>query len=53
MQECSSFLAGDALQSRTRFKALDETGVMGTICRHETPISFLQLSSWRKVLWWN
>ena len=43
MQECSSFLAGDALRSRTRFKALDETGVMGTICRHETPISFFNL----------
>lgn len=43
MQECSSFLAGDALRSRTRFKALDETGVMGTICRHETPIRFFNL----------
>ena len=43
MQECSSFLAGDALRSRTRFKALYETGVMGTICRHETPISFFNL----------
>lgn len=43
MQECSSFLAGDALRSWTRFKALDETGAMGTICRHETPISFFNL----------
>ena len=43
MQECSSFLTGDALRTRTRFKALDETGVMGTLCRHETPISFINL----------
>ena len=27
LKECNSFLAGNSLRSRTRFKALDETGV--------------------------
>lgn len=28
LKECNSFLAGNSLRSRTRFKALDETGVI-------------------------
>jgi hypothetical protein len=42
-QGCNNFLAGDALRSKTRFKALDETGVMGAVCRHEVPIRFFNL----------
>ena len=40
---CNNFLAGDALRSKTRFKALDETGVMGAVCRREVPIRFFNL----------
>ena len=31
------FLAGDLLRSKARYKALDETGVVGKVCRHEFP----------------
>lgn len=37
MQECNEFLAGNLLRSKTRYKALDETGVIGLVCRHEFP----------------
>ena len=42
-QECNQFLAGDALRSSSRYSALDETGVMGAVCRHEIPVRFLSL----------
>ena len=40
-------LAGDldALRSKSRYKGLDETGVIGVVYRHE----FLLSVSWRKV----
>ena len=38
MQCCSDFLAGNMLRSKTRYAALDETAVMGCVCRHECPI---------------
>ena len=42
-QECSNFLAGHALRSTNRFVALQETGVMGVVCRHEFPLCFINL----------
>ena len=42
-QECSNFLAGHALWSTNRFVALQETGVMGVVCRHEFPLCFINL----------
>lgn len=42
-QECNQFLAADVLRSRSRFKALDETGVIGLACRHEFPYRFYNL----------
>lgn len=37
---CSDFLAGDALRSSNRYKALDETALFGCGCRHEFPLMF-------------
>lgn len=42
-QECSDFLAGDALRSSNRYKALDETALFGCACRHEFPLMFINL----------
>ena len=42
-QNCNDFLAGDLIRSRTRFAALDETGVIGIACRHEHPFRFYSL----------
>lgn len=41
--KCSDFKAGDALRSRSRYKALDETAVLGAICRHDFPLRMLSL----------
>jgi hypothetical protein len=37
------FLAGSMLRSASRYKALDETAVLGYACRHEFPGGFLNL----------
>lgn len=43
LQDCSDFLAGNALRSHGRFSALDETAMMGVVCRHEYPLCFINL----------
>ena len=43
LQECNQFLAGDALRSKLRYKALDETGVIGVVCRHEFPFKLYSM----------
>ena len=43
MQECSDFVAGSMLRSCNRYKALDETGVFGSACRHEFPAKYLDM----------
>ena len=43
LQMCSNFLAGDALRSSHRFRSLDETAILGTACRHEMPLLFVNL----------
>ena len=40
---CSDFLAGNALRSSKRYKALDETALFGVACRHEFPVAFVNL----------
>ncbi|PIK58286.1 hypothetical protein BSL78_04792 [Apostichopus japonicus] len=42
-QNCSTFQAGDLMQSKNKSKKIDETGVFGSVCRHEMPISFFSL----------
>ena len=42
------FLAADALRSRTRYAALDETGVVGVVCKHEIPQLMLSLKHWER-----
>ena len=37
------FLAGDALRSKSRYHRLDETGVVGVVCRHEFPYKIMSL----------
>lgn len=39
-QECNEFLAGNALRAKSRYRALDETAVIGSCCRHEFPRRF-------------
>jgi len=43
MQDCNDFLAGDVIRSKSRYAALDETGVVGVACRYEFPFRFLSL----------
>ena len=43
IQDCSNFVAGSMLRSSNRYKALDETGVFGSACRHEFPAKFLDM----------
>ncbi len=43
MQECNQFLASDVLRSKSRYKALDETGVVGVVCRHEFPFKIMSM----------
>ena len=40
-QDCNNFLAGNMLRSNSRFRALDETALFGSACRHEFPAIFL------------
>ena len=40
---CHEFLAGDALRSKARYSALDETAVFGSICRHQFPQRFFSM----------
>lgn len=48
-KECNQFLAGHALRSSGRYKALDETGLVGIVCRHEVPHSIL-IEAWGTTL---
>ncbi len=42
-QERSTFLAGDALRSANKFKALNETALFGYSCCHDFPGQFISL----------
>lgn len=42
-QECHNFLAGNMLRSASRYHALDETALFGSVCRHEIPAIFFNL----------
>jgi len=50
LQDCNDFLAGNMLQSATRFRALDETALFGSTCRHEFPAVFLNLKHGEKYI---
>lgn len=43
LKDCHEFLAGNAMRSSTRFRALDETALYGVSCRHEFPTLFCNL----------
>ena len=43
LQECSTFLAGDAIRSCMRNAKLDIRGVFGSVCRHEFPLLFMDM----------
>jgi len=43
IQECSNFVAGSALRSCSRYRALDETSLFGCACRHEFPAKLINL----------
>ncbi len=36
-------MAGDALPSNSRYRALDETAIFGCACRHDFPVKFINL----------
>jgi hypothetical protein len=38
------------LRSRSRFHALDETAVLGAVCRHDFPIRMLNLKHGEKCV---
>ncbi|XP_028417867.1 uncharacterized protein LOC114542545 [Dendronephthya gigantea] len=48
-KDCSDFNAGDALRSKSKFKALDETGVFGRACRHGFPKQFINLKHGERI----
>ena len=48
--QCSNFKAGDALHSRKRYKALEETGIFGAICQHDIPLKIINLKYGEKFV---
>ena len=46
--QCHEFKAGDALRSKSRYHALDETGVFGATCRHDIPLKMLSMKQGEK-----
>ena len=42
-KDCSDFKAGDILRSNSQYRALDETAVFGSACRHGFPKQFINL----------
>ncbi|XP_028417790.1 uncharacterized protein LOC114542444 isoform X2 [Dendronephthya gigantea] len=48
-KDCSDFKAGDVLRSASQFKALDETAVFGSACRHGFPKQFLSLKHGERI----
>ena len=51
LQDYNDFLAGNMLRSATRFRALDETALFGSACRHEFPAVFLNLKHGEKYIY--
>lgn len=48
--QCHEFKAGDVLRSKTRYHALDETGVFGATCRHDIPLKMLNMKQGEKCV---
>ena len=42
-EECSNFVAGSALRSNSRYRALGVTALFGCACQHEFPAKFINL----------
>ena len=42
--------ATDALRSKSRYHALDETGVFGATCRHDIPLKMLSMKQGEKYV---
>ncbi|XP_076079987.1 uncharacterized protein LOC143050754 [Mytilus galloprovincialis] len=42
--ECSNFQAGDNIRSKIKNGKLDVTGVFGSVCKHDIPFHFMDLS---------
>ncbi|XP_028417095.1 uncharacterized protein LOC114541357 [Dendronephthya gigantea] len=47
--DCSDFKAGNVLRSTSQYKALDETAVFGSACRHGFPKHFLNLKHGERI----
>ncbi|XP_019643775.1 PREDICTED: uncharacterized protein LOC109484857 [Branchiostoma belcheri] len=43
-KDCSNFKAGNSLRSQAKQKKLDIQGVFGSVCRHEVPRRFLNMT---------
>ena len=43
MQDCNDFLVSDVIKFKSKYAALNETGVAGVACRHEFPFCFFSL----------
>jgi hypothetical protein len=44
LQECNHFKAGNKVRSTVSCKKLAVTGVFGSVCKHEIPITFCDMS---------
>ena len=42
-QDCSNFLAGNAIRAQARNTKLETRAVFGSVCRHEYPLRFLNM----------
>ncbi|XP_033099305.1 uncharacterized protein LOC117102960, partial [Anneissia japonica] len=42
-KECNQFKAGDKVRSKSRTSKMDVTGVFGSVCRHESPVLFMNM----------
>ena len=43
MQTCSNFQAGSVIRSKNKSAKLEYTGVMGTVCSHDFPGTFIKM----------
>ncbi|XP_068690614.1 uncharacterized protein [Montipora foliosa] len=48
-EECSDFMAGNAVRSRSRYSALCETAIFGRACRHEFPKRFINMKQGERL----
>ncbi|XP_033101211.1 uncharacterized protein LOC117104472 [Anneissia japonica] len=50
-KECNQFKAGDKVRSKSRTSKMDVTGVFGSVCRHESPVLFMNMQHGERLVY--